>query len=147
MYDHTRNPVNARFPCNGSADENRGSVGSYDGFVVRGKIDRIDILPSPSDCKVRLQIINYKTGKKPWFKYSQSVNDRIRREQFWKMKVYTLVLWKMIEASSKRFGEREDKHNGLPWDLQQRLLQATKSAQANPRWSDILELDSLRLII
>lgn len=57
-----------------------------------------------------------------------------------------MVLWKMIEASSKRFGEREDKHNGLPWDLQQRLLQATESAQANPRWSDILELDSLRLM-
>ena len=56
-------------------------------FIVRGKIDRIDILPMISD-KIQLQIIDYKTGKKPWFKYSHKVNERIRGEQFWKMKVY-----------------------------------------------------------
>lgn len=59
-------------------------------FIVRGKIDRIDrvdILPTTSD-QIQLQIIDYKTGKKPWFKYSQKINDKIAKEQFWKMKVY-----------------------------------------------------------
>jgi hypothetical protein len=58
---------------------------------VRGKIDRIDILPPTTpdtSNKLQLQIIDYKTGKKPWLKYSHKVNKRIEKEQFWKMKVY-----------------------------------------------------------
>jgi hypothetical protein len=77
--------VNARFSTSATTDSNNAID-----FVVRGKIDRIDILP-PSDIsnnKLQLQIIDYKTGKKPWLKYSHKVNERIAKEQFWKMKVY-----------------------------------------------------------
>lgn len=75
--------VNARFSTSTTTDSNN----SID-FVVRGKIDRIDILlPTPNN-KLQLQIIDYKTGKKPWLKYSHKVNERIAKEQFWKMKVY-----------------------------------------------------------
>ena len=79
--------VIARFSTSTTAD----SDNAID-FVVRGKIDRIDILPPttlhPSNNKLQLQIIDYKTGKKPWLKYSHKVNERITKEQFWKMKVY-----------------------------------------------------------
>lgn len=140
--------VNARFASIDSdeADEE---------FIVRGKIDRIDILPSTSD-KVRLQIIDYKTGKHPNFKYSPVVNDRIAKEQFWKMRVYALMLCKMIHqtdqtSEQKRINgyqkEQKDQYKyGISWVFQQKLVQAMKSAQHNPTWSDILELDSLRLM-
>ena len=79
--------VNARFSTSTTTD----SDNAID-FVVRGKIDRIDLLPPttlrPSNNKLQLQIIDYKTGKKPWLKYSHKVNERIAKEQFWKMKVY-----------------------------------------------------------
>lgn len=79
--------VNARFSTSTTTDSN-----NLIDFVVRGKIDRIDILPpTPSDTsnnKLQLQIIDYKTGKKPWLKYSHKVNEKIAKEQFWKMKVY-----------------------------------------------------------
>ncbi len=74
------------------------SSSNQNDFIVRGKIDRINILPSTSDI-IKLQIIDYKTGeakshyfillfivssfvshstgKKPWFKYSNKVNERI----------------------------------------------------------------------
>ncbi|KAL7529070.1 hypothetical protein ACHAXR_002778 [Thalassiosira sp. AJA248-18] len=144
--------VQSRFPLGNSNDENEES------FVVRGKIDRIDILPSSSG-KVQLQIIDYKTGKKPNFKYSPSVNERIANEQFWKMKVYALILWKMIHQTDKtseqsriHYGEEQGKQKdqykyGLSWTLQQRLLQACTQVQTNdPTWSNILELNSLRLM-
>jgi len=143
--------VQARFPFGNSADT--------DEFVVRGKIDRIDVLPSSPD-GAALQIIDYKTGKKPWLKYSPKVNDRIEQEQFWKMKVYALMLWKMIlrtdqssaERSSVDYGHEQGRQKdlykfGLSWALQQRLAQAMSSnTQNNARWSDTLQLNSLRLM-
>ncbi len=81
----TKNPV-AREMWVQARFETLESTESSD-FTVRGKIDRIDVLPTTSD-KIKLQIIDYKTGKMPWFKYSHEVNDRITQEQFWKMKIY-----------------------------------------------------------
>ena len=83
--------VNARFSTSTTTADSNNAID----FVVRGKIDRIDLLP-PSDTssnnKLQLQIIDYKTGKKPWLKYSHKVNERIAKEQFWKMKVYCKYL-------------------------------------------------------
>eukprot|EP00571_Detonula_confervacea_P008266 CAMPEP_0172324150 /NCGR_PEP_ID=MMETSP1058-20130122/50589_1 /TAXON_ID=83371 /ORGANISM="Detonula confervacea, Strain CCMP 353" /LENGTH=467 /DNA_ID=CAMNT_0013040347 /DNA_START=181 /DNA_END=1584 /DNA_ORIENTATION=+ len=138
--------VQARFPTSDSND---------DEFIVRGKIDRIDILQSTSsdDDKVQLQIIDYKTGKKPWLKYSQSVNDRIASENFWKMKVYALILWKMIlqtDEASEQYrvqGQRQKEQYkyGMSWVLQQSLTQAMTHTQSISKWSEILQLNSLRL--
>ena len=119
---------------------------------LKGKIDRIDILPSnsPSE-RVQLQIIDYKTGKKPWFKYSKAVNERIANEQVWKMKVYALILWKMIlqtdESSDKSWDQRKDLYKYcMPWVLQQHLKDAMSETRSNIQWRNALELNSLRLM-
>ena len=151
--------VNSRFPSHNTNHMNGE-------FIVRGKIDRIDILPkqSSSSDKIQLQIIDYKTGKAPYFKYSQSTNDRIAQEQFWKMKVYALVLWRMIcntdkQSQSKGYSQQEEGQEKdeqkdtdaykyrMSWFLQQKLMQALpQHAQNNPKWSDIVEINSLRLM-
>lgn len=138
--------VHARLPL---VNANNDHV---DDVILKGKIDRIDILPKHhfDDSKVHLQIIDYKTGKKPWFKYSQSVNDRIFQDQFWKMKVYALMLWKTILQTEEGNGlQQKDQYKyRLSWELQQKLTDAMGQAHINPttRWSNILELNSLRLI-
>ncbi|KAL3796302.1 hypothetical protein ACHAW5_010309 [Stephanodiscus triporus] len=120
-------------------------------FIVRGKIDRIDcvdILPTTSD-QIQLQIIDYKTGKKPWFKYSQKINDKITKEQFWKMKVYCLILWKMILQTDKASEQQQNEEYkyAMSWVLQQRLTDVMAIEQSNkPTWSNILNINSLRLI-
>lgn len=148
--------VHARFP----SVNNSNNLNADDDFIIKGKIDRIDIVPTnTSSDRVQLQIIDYKTGKKPWFKYSQSVNDRIFQDQFWKMKVYALVLWKMILQTMDEEPAVEFHENGgvrrqndqykyrLSWEFQQRLRNAMSSLRINDtRWSNVLELTSLRLI-
>ena len=149
--------VHARFP----SVNNSNILNAHDDFIIKGKIDRIDIVPTKytSSDRVQLQIIDYKTGKKPWFKYSQSVNDRIFQDQFWKMKVYALVLWKMILQTMDDEPAVDFHENGgvrrqndqykyrLSWEFQQRLRNAMSSLRINDtRWSNVLELTSLRLI-
>ena len=131
-------------------------------FVVRGIIDRIDIYVDEQSGKVQLQIIDYKTGKKPNFKYSQPVNERIEKEQFFSMRLYALILWKMILETEKYAQSNIDPDeiglNGedvkpeykyrLSWELQQKLLRSLgKDGESNKvnNWSDMLEFLPLRL--
>jgi RecB family exonuclease len=144
--------VNAKFP----ADTNETDLSE---FVVRGKIDRIDALSSNNHQQgsTILRIIDYKTGKKPNFKYSTATNERIANEQFWKMKVYALVLWKMIlqseameeqQMQSQQENQKVDYRYGLSWELRQKLLQnmGYESEQHSHKWSKLLSVDSLRLM-
>jgi RecB family exonuclease len=136
--------VNAKFPTDNES------------FIVRGKIDRIDMISSTNGAILR--IIDYKTGKKPHFKYSTATNERIADEQFWKMKVYALILWKMIlqtEALEQKqsqlreeVGEAVDYKYSLSWEFRQKLLQCLgyENLQHVPKWSELLTLDSLRLM-
>mmetsp|Transcript_20296 Transcript_20296/g.41795 ORF Transcript_20296/g.41795 Transcript_20296/m.41795 type:complete len:571 (-) Transcript_20296:70-1782(-) len=124
-----------------------------DSIIVRGKIDRIDMHYDPSNNKIHLRIIDYKTGKKPNFKYSPSVNERIANEQFWKMKIYALILWKMIlraeKMNSHNYGsadQREGYKYGIPWMFRQKLLQAMDETRDRQKWSEIIELHSLKLV-
>ena len=57
-------------------------------FLVRGIIDRIDYLP---DEQV-LRLCDYKTGKAPHFKYSQSMNAQIFEKTFYQLLIYALLL-------------------------------------------------------
>ena len=133
--------VNAKFPTD------------TDSFVVHGKIDRIDLV-SPNGNDALLRILDYKTGKKPHFKYSTSTNERIANEQFWKMKVYALMLWKMIvhtegleqKQDSTVAGKTDGYKFGLSWEFRQKLLQNLGFEKGeHPKWSDLLTLESLRL--
>lgn len=129
-------------------------------FIIRGIIDRIDIFVDEQSGKVHLQIIDYKTGKKPHFKYSQHVNERIEKEHFFNMRLYALILWKMIietergverSIGSDDIGEN-DKSGGdykyrLPWQMQQKLLRALgKDGESNFQWSAMLDFLPLRLL-
>ena len=154
--------VQARFPIQENDDGDDDDTDNNE-FIVRGKIDRIDILqPSGNNNKVQLQIIDYKTGKKPNFKYSPKVNERIENEQFWKMKVYAVILWKMIQHSTRQANDgtrvyselnkdssnkkNDDYKYGLSWALQQRLMKVMSTDTNSPDWDNILELESLRLM-
>jgi len=137
--------VNAKFPTD------------TDSFIVRGKIDRIDLISS-NNSGASLRILDYKTGKKPHFKYSAATNERIANEQFWKMKVYALILWKMIlqterleqshRQESEEVGKTVDYRYSLSWELRQKLLQSLgyENEQHHPKWSELLTLESLRLM-
>ena len=137
--------VNARIPTSSTDDKDEC-------IELKGKIDRIDVLPNDNsvDEKVQLQILDYKTGKKPWFKYSKRFNDKIFEESFWKMKVYAMMLSKMIkqtdQASELTKDEQKEQYKySMSWNLKQRLENAMRNVQ-NPKWSDIIELNSLRLM-
>lgn len=136
--------VNARIPSSTGKDER---------IELKGKIDRIDVLPNDNsvDEKVQLQILDYKTGKKPWFKYSKKFNDKIRDEAFWKMKVYAMMLSKMIQQTDQapeltRDEQKEQYKYSMSWNLKQRLENAMRNVRSNPKWSNIIELNSLRLM-
>jgi len=138
--------VNARIPISSTDDKDER-------IELKGKIDRIDVLPNDNAVyeKVQLQILDYKTGKKPWFKYSKRFNDKIRDEAFWKMKVYAMMLKKMINQTDQaskltRDEQKEQYKYSMSWNLKQRLENAMRNVQSNPKWSDIIELNSLRLM-
>ena len=132
-------------------------------IVIRGIIDRIDIFPHKQLDKVKLQIIDYKTGKKPYFKYSQRVNERIEKEEFFNMRLYALILTKMIHETEKDTWHYmnsdenglDDQHNmpeykyRLSWELQQKILQALGrdgNGQSNTQWSAMIDFLPLRLL-
>lgn len=72
---------------------------SHDTFLVRGIVDRIDLIKVPTtpenyndeDCEPALRVVDYKTGKAPDFKYSQKMNYKIANENFFQLKIYALL--------------------------------------------------------
>uniref|UniRef100_A0A7S2EMZ8 PD-(D/E)XK endonuclease-like domain-containing protein n=2 Tax=Ditylum brightwellii TaxID=49249 RepID=A0A7S2EMZ8_9STRA len=78
-------------------------------FLVRGIVDRIDMIRMPNDDdddddttenNIVLRIVDYKTGKAPNFKYSPSMNEKIAHDNFWQLKIYALLVREMV-ASGK----------------------------------------------
>ena len=84
---------------------------SNETFLVRGIIDRLDLVkvkdghgsskgpirPAAHSSRhtpsvVELRIVDYKTGAAPQLKYSPPVNERIRREVFFQLQIYALLL-------------------------------------------------------
>lgn len=97
-----------------------------DKFLVRGIVDRVDLINGPF-----LRIVDYKTGKCPDFKYSPATNERIAHESFFQLKIYALLLREMMrkqqqqqqQADEDSIGDIDDgnskrrKSNGLPQNL------------------------------
>jgi ATP-dependent helicase/DNAse subunit B len=63
-------------------------------FLVRGIVDRLDMVKLTSR-SVALRVVDYKTGKAPTLKYSQSMNQQIFEKNFWQLKIYALLLREM----------------------------------------------------
>eukprot|EP00560_Eucampia_antarctica_P000740 CAMPEP_0197841630 /NCGR_PEP_ID=MMETSP1437-20131217/46291_1 /TAXON_ID=49252 ORGANISM="Eucampia antarctica, Strain CCMP1452" /NCGR_SAMPLE_ID=MMETSP1437 /ASSEMBLY_ACC=CAM_ASM_001096 /LENGTH=284 /DNA_ID=CAMNT_0043451419 /DNA_START=404 /DNA_END=1255 /DNA_ORIENTATION=- len=90
-------------PTQDSTAKSSLSDGNSESFLVRGIVDRLDMIqfptPSPNEPKFGLRIVDYKTGKAPNFKYSPAMNSKIAEEKFWQLKIYALLLNKMMAKS------------------------------------------------
>jgi hypothetical protein len=63
-----------------------------DTFLVRGIVDRLDMVKSADNGSVVLRLVDYKTGKAPNFQYSASMNAKIAHEAMEQLKIYALLL-------------------------------------------------------
>lgn len=62
-------------------------------FIVRGIIDRLDIVhDDDNNHNAFLRLIDYKTGKPPNLKYSNSMNETIKKQAFDQLLIYALLL-------------------------------------------------------
>ena len=123
-----------------------------DAFLVRGIVDRVDLMNGPY-----LRIVDYKTGKCPDFKYSPATNERIAHESFFQLKIYALLLREMMkkqqadeDANGGVNGGGEEgsdsqrrKSNGLPQNLRTgiqvrnlRLLYLTSKDEGPAKYLD-----------
>ena len=64
------------------------SSSSSGGVKLVGKVDRLDAITSDDG----LVIVDYKTGKPPSQKYSETMNEKIRRDAFFQLRCYALLL-------------------------------------------------------
>lgn len=70
-----------------------GDSDAQDTFLVRGIVDRLDLVRTKSeDEQVVLKVVDYKTGKAPDLKYPPHVNQRILDEAFFQLQIYALLL-------------------------------------------------------
>ena len=62
-------------------------------FLVRGIVDRLDMVQDPNNkSEISLRLIDYKSGKAPDLKYSPSMNLKIQNEAFDQLLIYALLL-------------------------------------------------------
>lgn len=66
--------------------------GPPESFLVRGIVDRLDLVKDPVTKSVALRIVDYKTGKAPNLKYSAAMNEQIANEAFFQLKIYALLI-------------------------------------------------------
>ena len=119
-----------------------------DAFLVRGIVDRVDLMNGPY-----LRIVDYKTGKCPDFKYSPATNERIAHESFFQLKIYALLLREMMKkqqadeegnsGGEKGSDSQRRKRNGLPLNLRAgiqvrnlRLVYLTSKDQGPAKYLD-----------
>lgn len=119
-----------------------------DAFLVRGIVDRVDLINGPF-----LRIVDYKTGKCPDFKYSAATNERIAHESFFQLKIYALLLREMMRKQQQSDEEsiggdeagdgKRRKNNGLPQNLRAgipvrnlRLLYLTSKDEGPAKYLD-----------
>lgn len=95
-------------------------------FLVRGIVDRLDMVQSPNDKQVALRLIDYKSGKKPDLKYSPAMNAKIREEALEQLLIYALLL----RESGK------NRENPMPLRYLRLLYLTSRDGTA-----DVLELD------
>lgn len=73
-------------------DPAAGGGGKDETFLVRGIVDRLDMVRDKADPSVVLRLTDYKTGKAPELKYSQAMNDKIVAQNFFQLQIYALLL-------------------------------------------------------
>jgi RecB family exonuclease len=99
-----------------------------DTFLVRGIVDRLDMIRHPVDKQVCLRLVDYKSGKAPQLKYSASMNAKIAEESFYQLKIYALLL---RESQAKSAAVEKPSTGALQLRIL-RLLHLTSSENHNP---------------
>ena len=91
---------------NYSKDERSRKESSTESFLVRGIVDRIDLvrIKSNYDENVYLRIIDYKTGKAPNFIYTPEMNQQIEDKTCFQLKIYALLLRELIHKRQYQNG-------------------------------------------
>lgn len=97
-------------------------------FLVRGIIDRLDMVPT-SKSSVALRLIDYKSGKAPDLKYSPSMNEKILNESMEQLKIYALLL----RESQKRASDAKN--------MNLRYLRLFYLTSAQPDRAEVLDYD------
>lgn len=69
-----------------------GPSGNDETFLVRGIVDRLDMVRDKTDSSIVLRLTDYKTGKAPELKYSQAMNDKIVAQNFFQLQIYALLM-------------------------------------------------------
>jgi len=121
-----------------------------DRFLVRGIVDRLDLVRSREGSGRRrdagleddseeepivMRIVDYKTGKAPDLKYSPAMNQKIRDEAFFQLKIYALLM-----RESRRNGRSSPSSSSTAASLPVRFLRLFYLT--NPRDSaECLEYD------
>ena len=116
--------VRAKLPCSSPSSETNDNPT----VLVRGVVDRLDLVRiSRKSREVCLRLVDYKTGKAPDLKYSQSMNEKICEEAFFQLKIYALLLHKQRQSQ--------------PWQrgLELRFLRLLylTSAEGNAQYLDL----------
>lgn len=106
-----------------------GHSNNTDGtFLVRGIVDRLDMIRHPTDKQVCLRLVDYKSGKAPQLKYSASMNAKIAEESFYQLKIYALLL---RESQAKSAAAETSPTGALQLRIL-RLLHLTSGDTNNP---------------
>jgi hypothetical protein len=149
-----------------STDSNESSnskKGSPPSFLVRGIVDRLDLVQAPDDKRdVALRVVDYKTGKAPNLKYSAAMNQKIADESFFQLKIYALLIrekgaaaalekttmdlrWLRLFYLTSESGEAAfmDMDLGATPQERDRLLQEVH-AELAAVWNKVLELVALQ---
>ena len=110
-----------------TAHDGNNSNTDNDTFLVRGIVDRLDMIRHPADKQVCLRLVDYKSGKAPQLKYSASMNDKILEESFYQLKIYALLL----RESQPKSAVAETSPSGALQLRILRLLHLTSSDNSN----------------
>lgn len=116
-----------------------------DDFVVRGIVDRIDLLGihkshkdrysnTNEDPQMVLRIIDYKTGNAPNFKYSRVMNDKIADDNMWQLKIYALLIREMLSKGKGTYNLHQIPGGG---SLRMLRLMYLTSIGGNARYLDM----------
>eukprot|EP00977_Amphora_coffeiformis_P023674 scaffold13933_cov219-Amphora_coffeaeformis.AAC.1 len=131
--------------------------GNDETFLVRGIVDRLDMVRDKTDSSIVLRLTDYKTGKAPDLKYSQAMNDKIVAQNFFQLQIYALLMREEHDDKTNSLDLRylrllyltSQKGHAVAWDYDLGATQVERDAvlqgvhaKLSEVWMDIVQLVS-----
>ena len=141
-------------PPQEEADEQSGNDET---FLVRGIVDRLDMVRDKTDSSIVLRLTDYKTGKAPELKYSPAMNDKIVAQNFFQLQIYALLMREEHDDKTNSLALRylrllyltSSKGHAVAWDYDLGATQEERDAvlqgvhaKLSEVWMDIVQLVS-----